>query len=145
MPYKDPKDPRNLEAQKRYREKHGDAHRARVKARNAINRIKWAEFKKTLKCALCTENHPTTLDFHHIIRSPDNKKVHKLVRDRCYKQAIEEIRTKCVVLCANCHRKGHYYEHHGIPLNEPNYSQYEEWFHTKSIKKLEKDPKGLDT
>lgn len=134
MPYKDPNDPRRKAAEKRYRAKNAEAHRVRVRARNAYNRLQWLEFKKTLKCALCTENHPTTLDFHHVIRSSENKKVHKLVRDRCYKQAIEEIREKCVVLCANCHRKGHYYEHYGIPLDEPNYHQYEEWFHIKSKK-----------
>jgi len=137
MPYKDPKDPRRYAATARYRAKNMDAHRAGVKIRNERYKTQWKEFKLSLKCALCTENHPSALDFHHVKRSPNNKKVHKLVRDRCYKQAIAEIREKCVVLCANCHRKGHHYEHYGIPLDDPNYHQYEEWFIIKSIKTLD--------
>ncbi len=72
-------------------------------------RAEWASFKETLSCTVCGENHPATLDFHHVIRSPDNKKVHRLVGNGSYKKAIEEIK-KCVVLCANCHRKHHYEE-----------------------------------
>lgn len=69
----------------------------------------WAAFKQTLSCTVCGENHPATLDFHHVIRSPDNKKVHRLAGSGAYKKALEEIK-KCVVLCANCHRKYHYEE-----------------------------------
>jgi hypothetical protein len=72
-------------------------------------RAAWAAFKETLSCTVCGENHPATLDFHHVVRSPENKKVHRLVGNGSYKKAIEEIK-KCVVLCANCHRKHHYEE-----------------------------------
>jgi len=137
MPYKDPNDPRIKEAQKRYRDKNPHVHRENVKRRKAAGKEAWREFKKTLKCALCDENHPETLDFHHVVRKPGNRKVFSLVRDGMVKQAIAEVREKCVVLCSNHHRKGHYYERHGIPLDEPNYHQYEEWFHIKPTKKLD--------
>lgn len=133
MAYSDPKDPRLKEAQRQWYLRNREAHIARTKVTKEKAKEKWREFKKTLKCALCTENHPNALDFHHVVRDPTNKKVHKLVSDGCYKQAIKEIRAKCVVLCANCHRKGHYYEHHGIPADDPNYSQYEEWFRQKKL------------
>ena len=134
MPYKDPNDPRKKVASKRYRDKNPEAHRTNVKARKERIRTQWREFKKTLKCALCDENLSAALDFHHIVRGPDKKHVHRLVRDGLFTAAIAEVREKCVVLCANHHRRGHHYEAHGIPLDEPNYSQYEEWFRIKSIK-----------
>jgi hypothetical protein len=137
MPYKDPKDPRRKEASRRYRKKNPNAHRVSVKARKEKLREQWRIFKSTLKCALCDENHPNTLDFHHVVRNSDKRPVHRLVRDGMFTQAIAEVREKCVVLCSNHHRKGHYYEHHGIPLDEPNYHQYEEWFRIKSTKTLD--------
>lgn len=137
MPYKDPKDPRRKEASARYRKKNPDAHRTSVKARKERLRDQWRIFKSTLKCALCDENHPNTLDFHHVVRGPEKRAVHRLVRDGMFSAAIAEVREKCVVLCSNHHRKGHYYEHHGIPLDEPNYHQYEEWFRIKPTKSVD--------
>jgi hypothetical protein len=131
MAYSDPKDPRQKEAQRRWYERNKETHIARTKVNKEKGKAQWRVFKSTLKCALCSENHPNTLDFHHVVRKADNKKVHKLVANGCFRRAINEIRERCVVLCANCHRKGHYYEHHGIPLDEPNYHQYEEWFANK--------------
>lgn len=112
MPYKDPNDPRKLEAQRRHYENHKQKVKDAVKARRARLRKQWVAFKKTLQCTNCSENHPAALDFHHVIRDPSNKKVFKLVHDGMIGQAIKEIREKCIVLCANCHRKHHYAEHH---------------------------------
>lgn len=133
MAYSDPKDPRQKQAQRDWYLRNREVHMARTKANKEKAKAQWRQFKATLKCALCSENHPSALDFHHVVRQSDNKKVYKLVKDGMFKQAILEIRNKCVVLCANCHRKGHYYEHHGIPPDEPNYSQYEEWFRQKKL------------
>ena len=69
----------------------------------------WAEFKSGLRCEHCGEDHPATFDFHHVKKDPDNVKVHKLIRNGAYKKILEEIK-KCIVLCANCHRKHHYEE-----------------------------------
>ena len=137
MAYTDPKDPRQKAAQKRWYERNKEAHIARTKANRIKQREVWRTFKRTLKCALCEENHPAALDFHHVVRDPSNKKVYRLVADGLFKQAIAEILEKCVVLCANHHRRGHHYEHHGIPLDEPNYHQYEEWFRIKPTKILD--------
>lgn len=137
MAYSNPKDPRQKKVQREWYLRNREAHIARTKANKEKSRETWRTFKRTLKCALCEENHSWTLDFHHVVRDPSNKKVYKLVSNGMYKQAIQEIRDKCVVLCANCHRKGHYYEKHGIPVDDPNYTQYEEWFHIKSTKPLD--------
>jgi hypothetical protein len=62
-----------------------------------------------LRCEHCGEDHPATFDFHHVKKDPDNVKVHKLIKNGAYKKILEEIK-KCIVLCANCHRKHHYEE-----------------------------------
>src|SRR5208282_121882 len=42
----------------------------RQKPQEALRRIakmrRWYEFKATLKCTRCPENHPATLQFHHV-------------------------------------------------------------------------------
>lgn len=135
MPYKDPA----LRKQKasEYSKKYYEANKKRCldqnTAQKAAKKAQWRAFKSTLKCSICEENHPAALDFHHIKRSKHNKKVYKLVSNVQIRAAIEEIRKYCVVLCANCHRKGHHYEHYGIPADSPNYAQFEEWFHHKKL------------
>jgi hypothetical protein len=79
---------------------------ARVKQRR---RKEWAEFKATLSCTQCGENHPATLDFHHTDPTQKDNGVYRLISSGHFKRAHEEIK-KCIVLCANCHRKHHYEE-----------------------------------
>jgi hypothetical protein len=87
------------------KEKHKEA-----SARNrAIKREEWNQYKATLACAQCGQNHPATLDFHH----PDPKQkegtVQKFSSNGQFKRAYEEA-NKCIVLCSNCHRIHHYNE-----------------------------------
>lgn len=67
-------------------------------------------FKASLSCTRCGENHPATLDFHHLISDPSNKKINVLTKGGAYTKAIQEIMDKCIVLCANCHRVHHHDE-----------------------------------
>ena len=103
----------NPDQYKRYGKAHYEKNKAAYVARAAEakrkGREEWAVYKATLACVRCGENHPATLDFHHAIRLPNNRKVHKLVGAGMFKAALEEIK-KCIVLCANCHRKHHYEE-----------------------------------
>lgn len=69
--------------------------------------LKAAELlKKEYGCAICDENDPTCLDFHHWDPSTKKGLVPRLLKDRRTGQAALEIK-KCVVICANCHRKHH--------------------------------------
>ncbi|MGC2237095.1 MAG: hypothetical protein WA584_13095 [Pyrinomonadaceae bacterium] len=77
--------------------------------RNRDKKIKtWLkEYKATLKCEICEENHPACLDFHHI--NPNEKefalgRVNKFLSVKLLQKEI----AKCQVLCSNCHRKEHY-------------------------------------
>lgn len=111
MPYKDPtvRKEKHKEYSAKYYQANKESSKKRISDRKKERRQEWRAFKSTLKCVNCGEDHPATFDFHHIIKHPDNRKVHKLLRGQNYKEARKEIK-KCIVLCANCHRKVHYEE-----------------------------------
>lgn len=73
----------------------------------------WASlYKASLKCERCGEDHPATIDFHHVDSSDKEKEVAVLVQEAyCIERILEEI-SKCIVLCSNCHRKHHWAEKH---------------------------------
>lgn len=80
--------------------------------RNKRNREKiydwYVEYKSTLKCSRCPENHPACLDFHHTDPKEKNVEISKLIGNTfSVKYIMKEIK-KCEVLCSNCHRKLHY-------------------------------------
>ena len=84
-----------------------------LKAKQGHEKAKewYKEYKNSLKCEKCGENHPGCLDFHH--KDPNEKEftISKVVT-KGKKKLLEEI-SKCIVLCSNCHRKLHYEEKHG--------------------------------
>ena len=76
--------------------------------RFAESRRKWlVEYKKTLSCVRCGENHPATLTFHHRKGTEKSFEIGNIVSlGVSLKRVIAEIE-KCDVLCANCHAKEH--------------------------------------
>ena len=64
-------------------------------------------FKRTLKCSRCPEDHIACLDFHHLDPTTKEKSVSKVAKDWSLERLKKEV-AKCIVLCANCHRKEHY-------------------------------------
>lgn len=112
MPYKDLAVKRAKH--KEYSKKYYEANKEKVIATSGKikrqKRAEFAEFKSRLACTKCGENHPATLDFHHVVPNPANKKINDLVRAGRFSFAMEEIMEKCIVLCSNCHRKHHYEE-----------------------------------
>jgi predicted HNH restriction endonuclease len=115
MPYKDPV--KLAEKAKEYRKRHYERNKvaiaAKVQERKRNLRKKFAEYKATLRCTQCGESHPATLDFHHVIRHPSNRKINSLLKSGAYERAMKEIAEKCIVLCSNCHRKHHWDEQKG--------------------------------
>jgi hypothetical protein len=87
----------------------------REKALKAIH-----DYKLTLHCSQCPENHPACLEFHHDGENGEKEFDIGNAANLGYsiKKIFEEIK-KCIVLCANCHKKLHYNESH----NEDNGSQ----------------------
>lgn len=106
MPFKD------KEYQRIYRNKwyakNRESEIAHVMRRKKEIRLWFQVTKQNLKCTKCGENHPATLEFHHLLDEKKDRAISKMVDDGLSKERIlEEIR-KCVVLCSNCHRKLHY-------------------------------------
>lgn len=65
------------------------------------------EFKKELKCSNCGFSHPAALDFHHLDQNLKSFNVSSEIRFMSLEDLKKEI-SKCIVLCANCHRILHY-------------------------------------
>lgn len=116
MPYKDKAV--RAEYAKQYRKKHYEKNRiaisAKVQERKRNLRKQFAEYKATLRCTQCGESHPATLDFHHVVRHPSNRKINELLKRGAVARAMQEIEEKCIVLCSNCHRKHHWNEAKGL-------------------------------
>ena len=70
----------------------------------------YTQLKKTLACALCGENHPATLQFHHCDPQQKAFNLSAAVRQGYSIETIKKEIAKCTVLCANCHAKQHYEE-----------------------------------
>lgn len=63
------------------------------------------KLKKNKKCVMCGESHPSCLEWHHT----ENKETE--ICNMYSKYTLEEIKEeikKCVIVCANCHRKIHW-------------------------------------
>lgn len=71
------------------------------------NREWFREFKKTLKCEVCGESDPCCLDFHHIDGDIKEYNISRMVSKGMSEEVIRKEISKCVILCANCHRKEH--------------------------------------
>ena len=103
---------RNQEKLREYRRRWYAANRqsAALAVKQRKREIKsWLnQYKATLKCSRCPESHPACLEFHH--REPSEKDIN-LAWAVSWGWSVERILReidKCVVLCANCHRKQHW-------------------------------------
>lgn len=106
MPYKNPKD------KKKHAKKYYKNNKEKILKKNREYRVKvmrwFKEYKSTLKCSRCPEDHPACIDFHH------KKEKKYLISNMIWAgKSIENIKkeiAKCEIICANCHRKEHYGE-----------------------------------
>lgn len=92
------------EARRRYRLKNKD--KKKILEKNRRKRLQ--EYKNGLKqrgCIICGETAPPCLDFHHVDRKTKEGTVGVLSTYSKKRMIIEA--SKCVILCANCHRKLH--------------------------------------
>ena len=110
MPYKDKEDYKKY--QKKYHKDWYDMNkenrRKHIKERKFKIYEEVANFKSINKCKICKESNPVALDFHHL--SDKKFEISKVSSSRCsFKHIMNEI-SKCILLCANCHRKEHYRE-----------------------------------
>lgn len=79
------------------------------------------KLKRGKSCVICGESHPACLDFHH--KNPKSKigLIRKLsIYSNNNDRVIKEI-GKCILICANCHRKQHYKYHMNKKTNDAGY------------------------
>lgn len=78
----------------------------RYKKNRKQHRILMSQLLEELKssgCLICGEKDPCCLDFHHLYNKSFNLASAREVSVKRLKEEAE----KCVILCANCHRKLH--------------------------------------
>jgi len=103
---------------KRTREKHNEYNRVwasnnREKANGYYKKWKkrrndwYFSLKKGLSCSNCGENDPRCLEYHHPDRTTKSDSVGNMFNTKVNKNTILTEISKCIVLCANCHRKVH--------------------------------------
>lgn len=82
----------------------------KIKRKNDLAEY-WKIYKRTLSCSRCGESDPRCLDFHH--KDPDMKTFD--ISSASYRgysiTKVQQEIDKCVVFCANCHRKEHIQEY----------------------------------
>lgn len=106
MAYKNKED--QLKCQRDWYNKNKELVLDRQKVRRKKLRSWFNELKSTLKCELCGEEHPATLDFHH--KNPKDKEmlISIMIQNTWSMENILKEMNKCMVVCSNCHRKIHY-------------------------------------
>lgn len=79
------------------------AAKTRYRKRKKEEFLAW---KKQIGCFFCQESFPQCLELHHTDPSNKELEIAQLSTGNWERFLIEA--TKCVVVCANCHRKIHY-------------------------------------
>ena len=101
----------NRERSKRYYRENHDKHigviRAYKNRRRREVKCRIDVIKSVNGCALCPEDDPVCLEFHHVEPGHKDFDIGCAKRtDWKWSTIVQEIR-KCVVLCSNCHKKVH--------------------------------------
>lgn len=81
-------------------------HVASVRSNTSRYRRAFQKWKATLSCLLCGENTPICLEFHHVNDDTKDFNISDPGVHSSLGKMVQEL-NKCVVLCANCHRKVH--------------------------------------
>lgn len=105
MAYKD-KDKRRAYDRKWSKENHARRIETNKKWQQKV-RTWFEDFKKTLKCELCSEKETCCLDFHHLNPKEKDLAVAEGIHNGWSIERLKEEIAKCAVLCSNCHRKVH--------------------------------------
>jgi len=88
-----------------FRERHKKlVKQTRQRQREAARKV--VALAKSYGCSVCSEREPACLDFHHVTGSKEFS-LGDVMRGRYSVSRIEAELAKCIVVCANCHRKIH--------------------------------------
>lgn len=98
---------KRIEKVKEYLKKNPEKYKKWQKKSATKKREEFRLFKSNFSCEKCGESHISCLDFHHLDPTKKEFLISKTVRTPI--KRLKEI-GKCIVLCANCHRKLHWEE-----------------------------------
>lgn len=68
---------------------------------------KYKDYKNNLICKLCGESESCCLEFHHTDNNKEGNISQLITNNGWSWNAVKLEIDKCVVVCANCHRKIH--------------------------------------
>jgi hypothetical protein len=100
MPYKDKE--QQAQAQREHYQRNRDKFKERQKLNRERNKI--FAWSKKIACNNCDLTDKACLDFHHL--NDKSSTIANLIRNGSIASIEKEI-VKCLVLCANCHKKEH--------------------------------------
>lgn len=96
--------------QREYKKKHYYKNKEAHYIRNQKTKVKLksiVEIEKNKGCFVCQETFHQCLEFHHLEQKDKFEEIGVLKNLGSERKLLEELK-KCVLLCANCHRKVHY-------------------------------------
>ena len=110
MPYKDKGQEKKYKKKwnREYYKKNKKKEKERIKKRRSMLKRWLIKYKKGLNCSNCGEEHTACIEFHHKDASKKEFSLSEAVSHGCSKNRMIKESQKCIVLCANCHRKHHY-------------------------------------
>lgn len=68
------------------------------------------ELKSQCTCAKCGDSRGYVLDYHHVNPEEKENNISRMTSHGASKEDIMNEISKCIVLCANCHREFHYFQ-----------------------------------
>ena len=103
------------QCQSEYQKQHYLNNKTTYKKRSKISNIKYKtnnkmffdEYKLKKGCLFCDENEPCCLDFHHKDPKTKHRNISSMINSSLSRQTIVKEIHKCILVCANCHRKIH--------------------------------------
>jgi hypothetical protein len=98
----------SLSADQRWHYRNRNVNAERTLQRRAELRAWVYRLRQSHGCSRCTEDNPACLEFHHVDEADKEMQIGRMVTHGYSRERIEEEIEKCIVLCANCHRKEHY-------------------------------------
>lgn len=109
MPFKDKEKDKEYKKNwnKKYYRENKEKELLRTKKRKEERKAWLNKYKASLACTSCSEDDSVCLDFHHVDSKQKDFSLSQVARMGYSKAKILAEIEKCVVLCANCHRKVH--------------------------------------
>jgi hypothetical protein len=93
-----------------YYQRNWEKRRQKLRERAALYREQAKEIIEEVKsggCAICDEKEPCCLDFHHLDATQKAFNISDAVSMATSPQKLNAEISKCILVCANCHRKIH--------------------------------------